>query len=864
MKALFKRAIVALMAVAVMIIAVPTRAENGSEAIEAAEYQIETPELIQVSESEGMSNDEAAAGYISRLMHGSRLRLLKSGYAGSKLQGRERKLYLALRSQIEQVAAGTLASTEFAIPVKDVYDDIHKTPEELGIVNFDPQNPRSAVIAFLECSPIDFSLVIDALLADCPYDLYWYDKAGGFTGGYPSVGIISYGQTNYELCFAEYETKTFKIEMSVSEDYQNGSEFLVDTTYGQSAVQAAVNARAIVSAHAGEGDLTKLISYKNEICNLTDYNHDAADDDDTPYGDPWQMVWVFDGNENTKVVCEGYSKAFQFLCDESEFSQDTIYSILVSGMMSGGTGAGGHMWNVVSMEDGKKYLADITNSDAGSIGQKGELFLTSYSEYDPTTQEYIYAAGNSTVSYIFGDETINLFSAEDLALSATEYRIKCTEGFLHMEIPLKAGKQKWIEFTPGEAGEYAFYTTGEADTCGEIYTPDETLECEDDDSGAGENFFMHRELQAGTTYLLAIGIQGSGTTGSTTVHIEPYIPMTSLTAGILELCPGEEGEIIPTWTPENATNIGIEIELLENIGGIMISEEGHVTAMQSGQTTVRVSSAGNPEVWDDGYILVHEPVTITSDSRMTTENRQIRIHLHGEGDVSDTVNRFTICFSDSIDGTGRFEYAGCEYSPSGTATYPVAVNSGFPYEDQSGVKNHVTIRSQESMYNDLPLNFDLTLIFNITDNNLLPEETLQLSITQFEIGCLSITNKDTVLPYTRYVTNPLPMAFELPGMTSSQTDAEFDLPAGTLRIEEEAFAGIRAERIWLPEGITAIGNRAFADCEYLTGIYIPDSCETIAENAFEDTEQVVIFGKTGSAAQDYAEQKRILFINILP
>lgn len=857
------------MAVAVLAIVIPTCAETGSAATEVVEYQIGLPEAELVSESEGMSNDEAAAGYISRIMHGTRLRLLQSGYAGSKLQGNDRKFYQALRSRIEQVAAGTLASTEFEIPVTEIYKKIQYTPEELGIENFEWENYQVAIDAFKATVAIDYALVYDALLADCPYDLYWHDKSIMRQVTSPRVRIFG-NETGYHICFVDDEAANILFPMPVAYDYQNKTEenrlYMVDPTFGQSAVQAAVNARAIVTAHAGEGDLTKLTSYKDEICALTDYNHAAADDDTTPYGDPWQMVWVFDGNENTKVVCEGYSKAFQFLCDESEFSQDTIYSILVSGTMGGGTGEGGHMWNVVSMGDGKKYLADITNSDAGSIGQDGELFLTGYHAHVQGTSEYIYLAGGSTITYIYNKETTGLFSEEDLALSETEYRIQCTEGFLHMEIPLRAGKQQWIEFTPVETGEYAFYTTGETDTYGEmeIYTQDETLECEDDNSGAGNNFFMHRELQAGATYLLAIGIEENETAGSTTVHIEPYIPMASLSAGILELCPGEEGEIIPTLTPENATNIGIGFELIKNIGEITISEEGHVTATQSGQgqATVRVSSMENPDVWDDAYILVHEPVTITSDSRMTTENGQIRIHLHGEGDVGDTVNRFTICFNDSIDGAGRFEYAGCEYLPSDTAPY--ATVNVTPYEDQSGVWNHVTIRSKVSMYNDLPLNFDLTLIFNVKDNSLLPGETLQLSITEFEIGCLSMTNKDMVLPYTRYVTNPLPMTFELPGMTSSQTDADIDLPAGTLRIEEEAFAGIRAERIWLPEGITAIGNRAFAECEHLTGIYIPDSCETIAEDAFEDTEKVVIFGKTGSAAQEYAERKRILFINVIP
>ena len=74
-------------------------------------------------------------------------------------------------------------------------------------------------------------------------------------------------------------------------------------------------------------------------------------------------------DESTNVVCEGYSKAFQYLCDLSDI---TCYT--VTGDMDGGTGAGAHMWNIVE-QDGRYYIADITNSDTDSAGENGELFL---------------------------------------------------------------------------------------------------------------------------------------------------------------------------------------------------------------------------------------------------------------------------------------------------------------------------------------------------------------------------------------------------------------------------------------------------------------------------------------------------------
>ena len=53
------------------------------------------------------------------------------------------------------------------------------------------------------------------------------------------------------------------------------------------------------------------------------------------YGDPWQLVYVFDGDPSTNVVCEGYAKAFQYLCDLTRFDGD-VTCRTVSGTMNGG------------------------------------------------------------------------------------------------------------------------------------------------------------------------------------------------------------------------------------------------------------------------------------------------------------------------------------------------------------------------------------------------------------------------------------------------------------------------------------------------------------------------------------------------
>ena len=85
------------------------------------------------------------------------------------------------------------------------------------------------------------------------------------------------------------------------------------------------------------------------------------------------------------------------------------------------------------------------------------------------------------------------------------------------------------------------------------------------------------------------------------------------------------------------------------------------------------------------------------------------------------------------------------------------------------------------------------------------------------------------------------------------------LPSGIINIDYEAFEGIAATVIKLPDGIKTIGKRAFANCKGLRRIYIPASVSTIEEDAFENTPNVVIYGIDGSAAERFAKQHDITF-----
>jgi len=307
----------------------------------------------------------------------------------------------ALKGKIKEVAAGNLASTQFSFA-----NTWTKTKAEWGITG---EVISGGALTQQASEAIKAKLGLDALmqkqLLEMPYELYWYNKTKGVSMGY-RVRISGENVTVYELT----------ISMNVSQDYAkfvsaiSYNPFEADTAKTRAAATAAANALNVVAANTGKNDYEKLVSYREYIKGEVSYNTDAAGGG-YPYGDPWQLIYVFDGNSTTNVVCEGYAKAFQYLCDLTFQNQEgRPSSALVSGKMDGGD----HMWNVVAI-GGRNYLVDVTNCDTGSIGAHDQLFLCGAAE-NVAGKQYTVALGKGIV-YEYDEKTVESYASEHLKLS---------------------------------------------------------------------------------------------------------------------------------------------------------------------------------------------------------------------------------------------------------------------------------------------------------------------------------------------------------------------------------------------------------------------------------------------------------------
>ncbi|MBR6890511.1 MAG: hypothetical protein IKN05_05935, partial [Clostridia bacterium] len=392
-------------------------------------------------------SDDLFAGYVRRFFYGGGRRvLMATNNAGRQLSGQDRVIYSALKQAIVRIANGDLSSTVVRIPVTDVLGKLCFTASDLGVIveygedRRPTQDSLSALYAaFWNQYTYHFNRILDALWCDCTYELYWFDR---YNAPVPvpkrpsAIRVFDHDSGEYAVCHREGDAD-ITISLPVLQQYaakdseNNIVEYAIDTGVIAGAKAAAANAQAIVDRYADCSDYAKLFGYAHEICKRVTYNNAAARDTwELTDQNPWKLIWVFDGDPETNVVCEGYAMAFSYLCERSSFDSG-VRCFMVSGNASGP-----HAWNIVRMGDGSNYLVDVTWMDGAWVDtlsggladwisqQKGHsLFLaggTGSVEGGYTVQ---YRTGSNTTRRTYDANTLGCYTASNLALASAPYTL---------------------------------------------------------------------------------------------------------------------------------------------------------------------------------------------------------------------------------------------------------------------------------------------------------------------------------------------------------------------------------------------------------------------------------------------------------
>ncbi len=347
--------------------------------------------------------------------------------ATSKLTKYGKIVYEKLLDQVKLVANGERESTEFVIPYSEVYGENETftfTASELGMSKITDQNVSEALTKITNVMVEDNTKepgiggVYDAVLTEAAYHLYW------------STGIVNYSacpsiqhksHTADSITVYPVKNESFMFKISVAKDYfKDGNEYKVNTAKTSTAKNAIDYAKVIVTQAQSMSDQEKLTYYKNAICGLVEYDYSAS----STAQNPRQIVYVFDQDKSTNVVCEGYSKAFKYLCDLTKFSSSEIECRLATGyMVVDSDDPGPHMWNIIQLKKNENYLVDVTNCDDGSIGHPDILFMCSGSEKvtvnsgDTEFWGYRIAIPYSSIIYLYDNSSyIRMRNVDELIL----------------------------------------------------------------------------------------------------------------------------------------------------------------------------------------------------------------------------------------------------------------------------------------------------------------------------------------------------------------------------------------------------------------------------------------------------------------
>ena len=412
-------------------------------------------------------------------------------------------------------------------------------------------------------------------------------------------------------------------------------------------------------------------------------------------------------------------------------------------------------------------------------------------------------------------------------------------------------------FTPLVSGEYAFFSTGSADTRGFIRSAGDEPLAEDDDSGDGYNFCVRYWMEAGQTYYLGCRFYDTSATGNLICGVSPFRPAAYLSSGFCELAPGGTGRLSCYAIDENdefATLQDFWCEELDNETCTVYSD-GSVVAKSSGITFATAHSFENADLTCQVPIYIHDEISY-SYSYAVNEDGTLELSFYGIENNVDTLDGF-ILYVESESEDCRFGVIEA-YMPGYDRSYSVNLD----YEDDTfqafrieGAVPDAGVRADQTVTFRLrPYDYDNLWGTTHTYNfSFLPEKLGYVA----EAGALHFEQDITFAARPAIVASgtygSLTWSLDSIGrMTVSGTGAMAEsgsdsypwsdyrssirtltIGEGVTGIAEYSFGWcFNLEQVQLPVSLQTIGSDAFFNDLSLTYIYIPKNVRTIGTSAF--------------------------------
>ena len=242
----------------------------------------------------------------------------------------------------------------------------------------------------------------------------------------------------------------------------------------------------------------------------------------------------------------------------------------------------------------------------------------------------------------------------------------------------------------------------------------------------------------------------------------------------------------------------------------------------------------------------------------------------GKGAFGQCVNLTRINIPEGVTSIGDSAFLMCGSLTRLTIPDSVASIEGNPFRHLAA---EILVSSQNpaiSVVDGVVFNKDGTRLIacpsNKTGAYAIPQGVLEIGTHAFE-NCNDLTDVTIPASVASIVGNPFDFAqLEL---KLAPENPDFSLIDGVLFDQTGTRllvypCGRPGDTYEVPEGTVEIGEFAFAGCQQLSAVTIPESVTVIGSNSFWNCENLRLYVWDGSYAQRYAREHRMDFFEVLP
>lgn len=376
----------------------------------------------------------------------------------------------------------------------------------------------------------------------------------------------------------------------------------------------------------------------------------------------------------------------------------------------------------------------------------------------------------------------------------------------------------------------------------------------------------------GSATITATAADGSGKKATCTVTVTQLVTGITLNPTSLALDVGASSTLIATVSPSNASNKAISWSS-GNTAVATVDSNGKVTAKAPGTAVITASAHDGSGVYATCSVTVTQPVmSVTLDQHSAAMIVGDAISLTATV-KPDNVSNKAVTWSSSNSSVAAVDANGTVTAKTpGSAVITVAAADGSGCSDACTITVEQPVVSISLTPNSATMNVGdiVTVAATISPANA-SNKAVKWSSSTPSVATVSANGTINAVSWgTATIQCTAEDGYGARAGISIivsgdvMTNPDMVLPAATTLIEDEAFMGVAATSVKLPDSLVTIGARAFANCKQLTQVYIPRGVTSIHTTSFDGTSALVIYGYRNSYAEEYAAQYGYTFVQLDP